>query len=93
MYVMEHPKRSGGLGMAKVSLSYCQATTAPFQAFHKETNLWADHSGTLELFVNSDGVCCWWPQMILGSCDPEPCIAIACNGSPLATLLLKSAAM
>ena len=54
-HIMEKPKRDGGLGMVKVSFSYCKITTAPFQSFHKPTNLWSDYVGTLELFVDSEG--------------------------------------
>jgi hypothetical protein len=56
-FVMELPKRQGGLGMVKASLSYCKLTTSPHQSFHKPTNLWSDDASTLELFVDSDGAC------------------------------------
>jgi len=55
MNVMEKSKSEGGLGMVKVSLSYCQITTSPCQAFQKDTNLWADYPGILELFVDANG--------------------------------------
>ena len=55
--LMEQPKAQGGLGMVKVTLSYCQTTSSPFQAFQKDTNLWADYAGILELFVDTEGAC------------------------------------
>ena len=56
MNIMERPKVQGGLGMVKATLSYCQTTTSPYQAFQKDTNLWADYAGILELFVDSTGM-------------------------------------
>ena len=60
MNVMEAPKKAargaGGLGMVKTTLSYCQLTTSPAQAFHKETNLWSDYAGILQCFVDVQGM-------------------------------------
>ena len=59
MFVMEKPKAAsggGGLGMVKANLSYCQITTSPFQSFQKDTNIWTDHTATLQLFVDVNGL-------------------------------------
>ena len=72
MNVMEKSKSEGGLGMVKVSLSYCQITTSPCQAFQKDTNLWADYPGILELFVDANGDACYAEILALHRTAPNP---------------------
>ena len=49
--VLERPKAAGGLGMARLEVSYCQLNCLS----QKDTNIWADYKETIEMFANEDG--------------------------------------